>query len=288
MVYQYTFGDRYKSESDKKDLERAQIKSYQDSYINEDIVNKTLAMKYSYPHLSTGVISSLVATNASPEQVTQAAIEQEKINAQRNTDYSPLNTSYVAALPGLMMGKTFGAIGQGVSTGLKEFLSGGKRTLRFALQLAQAAYEEVVTRPIRTGVLLAKEVEEELISQGLQEKDAERISHLYNVLGILPAEAERRGLTNALGKLLTRNKFAIPDTYNEQKVQRMRKQAGGSDLEQTLRLIANEAEITSDNGLISQIPEMYKRLGVRGVKEAYDKFRGEGFIAAGESVDLAN
>ncbi len=25
MVYQYTFGDKYKSESDKKDLERAQI-----------------------------------------------------------------------------------------------------------------------------------------------------------------------------------------------------------------------------------------------------------------------
>ena len=288
MVYQYTFGDKYKSESDKKDLERAQIKSYQDSYINEDIVNKTLAMKYSYPHLSTGVISSLVATNASPEQVTQAAIEQEKINAQRNTDYSPLNTSYVSALPQLMLGKAFGTIGQGVSTGLKDFLSGGKRTLRFALQLAQAAYEETVTRPIRTGILLAKEVEEELISQGLEEKEAERISHLYNVLGILPGETERRGLTNALGKLLTRNKFAIPDTYNEQKVQRMRKQAGGSDLEQTLKLIADEAEITSDNGLISQIPEMYKRLGVRGVKEAYDKFTGEGFIAAGESVDLAN
>jgi hypothetical protein len=288
MVYQYTFGDKYKSESDKKDLERAQIKSYQDSFIDENIVNKTLAMKYSYPHLSTGLISSLVATNASPEQVTQTAIEQEKINAQRNTDYSPLNTEYVSALPQLMLGKAFGTIGQGVSTGLKDFLSGGKRTLRFALQLAQAAYEETVTRPIRTGIMLAKEVEEELINQGLEEKEAERISHLYNALGILPAEAERRGLTNALGKLLTRKKFAIPDSYNEQKVQRVRKQAGGPDLEQTLKLIAEEAEITSDKSLISQVPEMYKRLGVRGVADAYDKFTGEGFIAAGEAVDLAN
>ena len=288
MVYQYTFGDKYKSESDKKDLERSQIKSYQDNYIDEAMANKALAMKTSYPNLSTGLISSLVATNASPEQVNQAAIEQEQINAQRNKNYSPLNTSYVSALPQLMLGKAFGTIGQGVQTGLKDFLSGGKRTLRFALQLAQAAYEETITRPIRTGVLLAKEVEEELISQGLEEKEAERISHLYNVLGILPGETERRGLTNALGKLITRNKFAIPDSYNEQKVQRMRKQAGGSDLEQTLRLISNEAEITSDKGLVSQIPEMYKRLGVKGVTEAYDKFTGEGFIAGGEAVDLAN
>ena len=290
MVYQYTFGDKYKSESDKKDLERAQIKSFQDNFIDENVVNKTLAMKYSYPQLATGVISSLIATGASPEQVIQAAIEQEKINADRNTDYSPLNNSYVQALPTLMINKAFGTIGQGVATGLKDFLSGGKRTLRFALQLAQAAYEEAVTRPIRTGVMLAQDVEEELISQGLEEKEAERISHLYNALGILPAEAERRGLTNALGKLLTRKKFAIPDSYNEQKVQRVRKQAGGSDLEQTLKLIADEAEIktSDDKSLISQIPSMYKRLGVRGVTEAYDKFTGEGFIAAGEAVDLAN
>ena len=288
MVYQFTFGDRFKSESEKKELQEAQIKKYQDLFITDKTNEKALAIKNTYPTLSTGMISSLINTDATKEDVNNAIIDQTKINAQRNSNYSPVNEEYVPDVNSLMLGKAFGTVSQGIKAGTDEFLSSAKRTLKFALQLAEAGFEELITRGARTNIILTGELEEELQRQGLTEKESKRLGVVYNVSGVLtPVEADRRALTNALGKIITRKEFGVPDTFNDQKIQKVRQQAGGGSLEQALRLISEGQELNSDD-FIKNIPTLYKKLGVRGVAEAYDAVTGEGIISAGPAVDIAN
>ncbi len=110
MVYQFTFGNRFKSESEKKELQEAQIKKYQDLFITDKTNEKALAIKNTYPTLSTGMISSLINTDATKEDVNNAIIDQTKINAQRNSNYSPVNEEYVPDVNSLMLGKAFGTV----------------------------------------------------------------------------------------------------------------------------------------------------------------------------------
>ena len=97
----------------------------------------------------------------------------------------------------------------------------------------------------------------------------------------------RNSLATSIGKLLVKKEFGIPEEFNQQKQQKAYKDAGPSSLEVVLRKISEEAELETDD-FIKNIPEAYKRLGVKGVTEIYDEMTGTGFISAGPAEDEAN
>ena len=287
MVYQYTYGPKYKDLQDKKKLEQSEIKNYQTNYLTPEIAAKATSIKQYNPYLSSGVISSLAMTNASPDDVSKAAVEQTKINAVNSKHYSGVPASMASLTQQAFLGKAFGVIGDGIEQGLERVQSGVNRTLRFMFQTWNAGYEELWTRRMRGNVMLTGELEETLQRQGLTDKESQRIGSLYNIIGIVtPTSKDKNALTNALGKLLARNEFNIPDTFNEQKQERMRKEAGGSGLEQTLRLISEEAGL-DPNQFIKNIPDAYKKLGAEGLLETYDSLTGTGIIPGGIAEEQA-
>lgn len=287
MVYQYTYGDKYKDLEDKKKLEKAEIKNYQSSYLNDNMAAQVLGIKEYNPYLAPGVIASLAVNNASKEDIAKASVEQTKINAQNSKKYSGVPASMASMTQQAYLGKAFGVIGEGISGGLEKVQSGINRTLRFIFQAWNASTEEIATRRLRGNIMLTGELEETLQQQGLTELESQRIGTLYNIIGIVtPTSVEKNALTNALGKLIARNEFSIPDTFNEQKQERMRKEAGGSGLEQTLRLISEEAGL-DPNQFIKNIPAAYKKLGAQGLVEQYDKLTGTGIIPGGVAEEQA-
>jgi hypothetical protein len=94
MVYQYTLGDDFKSNSEKKELQRKTIEDYKKFNLNADKKNRAMTIKYTYPFLSTGVINSLVQTGANNDQVKQAAVEQIQINAAKNKNFTKTPPEY--------------------------------------------------------------------------------------------------------------------------------------------------------------------------------------------------
>ena len=50
MVYQYTYGPKYKDLQDKKKLEQAEIKNYQSNYLTPEIAAKTTSIKQYNPY----------------------------------------------------------------------------------------------------------------------------------------------------------------------------------------------------------------------------------------------
>ena len=287
MVYQYTYGDKYKDLEDKKKLEKAEIKNYQSSYLNDNMAAQVLGIKEYNPYLAPGVIASLAVNNASKEDIAKASVEQTKINAQNSKKYSGVPASMASMTQQAFLGKAFGVVGEGISDGLDFVKSGINRTLRFIFQAWNASTEEIATRRLRGNIMLTGELEETLQQQGLTELESQRIGTLYNIIGIVtPTSVEKNALTNALGKLIARNEFSIPDTFNEQKQERMRKEAGGSGLEQTLRLISEEAGL-DPNQFIKNIPAAYKKLGAQGLVEQYDKLTGTGIIPGGVAEEQA-
>ena len=284
MVYQYSFGDKYQKNEELKQLQKAKIKNYQDTYIDESLAQKTTSIKTGYPTLASGVISSLVVADASAENIKKTVIEQEKINAQNNKDFATTPNEVYQMAGTAMIGKAFGLVGQGIKSGTDEFMGGVKRLLRFSLQSWETLAEETISRTLRTNIMMTGELEQELQNQGLTEKESARIGKVYNALGFTPlVQADRRAVTNAIGKIIARNDFGVPDKFNESMIMKMRQEAGGSSLEQVLNIISNEQNLDTNQflGSFKNIPDIYKRLGVKGVSEAYDRLTGTGFLDAG-------
>ena len=287
MVYQYTYGDRYKNLQDKKQLEQAQIQTYTSSYLSPELAKKTIAIKQYNPYLSPGVVASLAMTDASPEDVSKASLEQTRINAQNDKQYTGVPNSLSHLTQQALLGKAFGMIGEGIKGGMDKVQSGLNRTLRFIFQTWEMGIEELYSRRARANVMLTGELEGVLQQQGLSDLESQRIGSLYNIIGLVtPTQADRNALTNALGKLIARKEFSIPDTFNEQKQLRLRKEAGGSGLEQVLRLISEEAGLNPDK-FIKNIPDAYKKLGPSGLIESYDRLTGTQIIPQGIAEEQA-
>ena len=87
MVFQYTLGDDFKNNSDLKYLKNQTIKDYQKYKLTEDKKNRALEIKTAYPNLPTGLITTLINTNADDDQVKQAAVEQEIINVKKSKPF---------------------------------------------------------------------------------------------------------------------------------------------------------------------------------------------------------
>ena len=123
MVYQYTLGDDFKSNSEKKQLQKQTIEDYKNFSLNADKKNRAMTIKYTYPFLSTGVINSLVQTGANNDQVKQAAVEQIQINAAKNKNFTKTPPEYADIIKN--------------EEDENGFFGGVKRSIRFAFDVLQ-------------------------------------------------------------------------------------------------------------------------------------------------------
>ena len=291
MIYQYLYGDSYKTFDEKRKLERAQIKKYQDLYITPEVANNATAIKESNPTLSSGVISSLAYVNATPGNIQLASLEQAKINAQTHKNHiTQVPPSFVST------------IGEYLKESNEEYIESTpkldplrqrtKRTIRGIFQTWTAGLEALYQRSARANIMVAGELEQTLQDDyNLTPEEAQDIGKIWTWAGMLPITSSnvkyRNALTNSLGKLIVKKEFGIPEEFNQQKQQKAYKDAGPSSLEVVLKKISEEAELDTDD-FIQNIPEAYKRLGVKGVTEIYDEMTGTGFISAGPAEDEAN
>ena len=331
MTYQYLYGDSYKTFDEKRKLERAQIKKYQDLYITPEVANKATAIKESDPTLSPGVISSLAYVDATAEDVQIASLEQAKINAQTHKNQITQVPSSLATpnVQTALIGKPFEIIGEGMEEGWSLATEGFRRTIRGIFQTWAAGLEELYQRKVRANIMLTGELEQTLQDEyNLTPEEAQKIGKAWQLAGLLTPQQNRPGTTlrnpdtgeeltaeeikelrkkfpgapiptqesefnyrnslaTSIGKLLVKKEFGIPEEFNQQKQQKAYKDAGPSSLEVVLRKISEEAELDTDD-FIQNIPEAYKRLGVKGVTEIYDEMTGTGFISAGPAEDEAN
>ena len=328
MTYQYLYGDSYKTFDEKRKLERAQIKKYQDLYITPEVANKATAIKESDPTLSSGVLSSLAYVNATPGNIQLASLEQAKINAQTHKNHiTQVPPSFVST------------IGEYLKESNEEYIESTPkldplrqriaRTIRGIFQTWTGGFEELYTRNVRANIMLTGELEQTLQDEyNLTPEEAQKIGNAWQLAGLLTPQQNRPGTTlrnpdtgeeltaeeikelrkkfpgapiptqesefnyrnslaTSIGKLLVKKEFGIPEEFNQQKQQKAYKDAGPSSLEVVLRKISEEAELDTDD-FIQNIPEAYKRLGVKGVTEIYDEMTGTGFISAGPAEDEAN
>ena len=328
MIYQYLYGDSYKTFDEKRKLERAQIKKYQDLYITPEVANNATAIKESDPTLSPGVISSLAYVNATPGNVQLASLEQAKINAQTHKNHiTQVPPSFVSTIGEYLKESNEEYIES--TPQLDPLRQGIKRTIRGIFQTWNAGLEAFYQRKARANIMLTGELEQTLQDEyNLTPEEAQKIGKAWQLAGLLTPQQNtpgktlrnpdtgeeltveeikelrkkfpgapiptqesefnyRNSLATSIGKLLVKKEFGIPEEFNQQKQQKAYKDAGPSSLEVVLRKISEEAELETDD-FIKNIPEAYKRLGVKGVTEIYDEMTGTGFISAGPAEDEAN
>jgi hypothetical protein len=279
MVYQYTLGDDFKSNSEKKELQRKTIEDYKKFNLNADKKNRAMTIKYTYPFLSTGVINSLVQTGANNDQVKQAAVEQIQINAAKNKNFTKTPPEYADIIKN--------------EEDENGFFGGVKRSIRFAFDVWNHTQEQAILRGQRGRILFTKEVEEDLQKQGLSNKEAQRVAGIFtsNLLPFPAASTERKAIANGLGRLIARKDFGISENFigevGAKKIAGYYEQAGPSSLEYTLRKVSEEAALNPDD-YIRNIPKAFGRLGVGGVVDKYDELTGTGFIPAGEAEEITS
>ena len=277
MVYQYTLDDGFKSNSELKKLQNQTIQDYKNYGLSEQKKNRMLQIKTAYPGLSTGIISSLVQTEANDEQVKQAALEQEQIKNKKNRNFFSIPFEIANTIK---------------KTLLEPAGQGAKRTVRFAFDLWNHTQEQLVTRGQRARFMMAADIEKDLISQGLTEKQAQRISGLYafNPFAAV-GSPEAAAIANGLGKLIARNEFGIPDAYigteGAKKLASYYENAGPTSLEYTLRKISEKAELDPDD-YVKNVPQAFRRLGIKQVIDSYDNLTGTGFIPMGEAEEISS
>ncbi len=237
------------------------------------------------------LFSSLAYVNATPGNVQLASLEQAKINAQTHKNHiTQVPPSFVST------------IGEYLKESNEEYIESTpkldslrqrtKRTIRGIFQTWTASLEALYQRSARANIMVAGELEQTLQDDyNLTPEEAQDIGKIWTWAGMLPITSSnvkyRNALTNSLGKLIVKKEFGIPEEFNQQKQQKAYKDAGPSSLEVVLRKISEEAELETDD-FIQNIPEAYKRLGVKGVTEIYDEMTGTGFISAGPAEDEAN
>lgn len=279
MVYQYTLGDDFKSNSEKKQLQKQTIEDYKNFSLNADKKNRAMTIKYTYPFLSTGVINSLVQTGANNDQVKQAAVEQIQINAAKNKNFTKTPPEYADIIKN--------------EEDENGFFGGVKRSIRFAFDVWNHTQEQVILRGQRGRILFTKEVEEDLQKQGLTSKEAQRVAGIFtsNLLPFPAASTERKAIANGLGRLIARKDFGISENFigevGAKKIAGYYEQAGPSSLGYTLRKVSEEAALNPDD-YIKNIPKAFGRLGVGGVVDKYDELTGTGFIPAGEAEEITS
>ena len=279
MVYQYTLGDDFKSNSEKKQLQKQTIEDYKNFSLNADKKNRAMTIKYTYPFLSTGVINSLVQTGANNDQVKQAAVEQIQINAAKNKNFTKTPPEYADIIKN--------------EEDENGFFGGVKRSIRFAFDVWNHTQEQVILRGQRGRILFTKEVEEDLQKQGLTSKEAQRVAGIFtsNLLPFPAASTERKAIANGLGRLIARKDFGISENFigevGAKKIAGYYEQAGPSSLEYTLRKVSEEAALNPDD-YVRNIPKAFGRLGVGGVVDKYDELTGTGFIPAGEAEEITS
>jgi|DEB0MinimDraft_10_1074344.scaffolds.fasta_scaffold03606_3 hypothetical protein len=279
MVYQYTLGDDFKSNSEKKQLQKQTIEDYKNFSLNADKKNRAMTIKYTYPFLSTGVINSLVQTGANNDQIKQAAVEQIQINAAKNKNFTKTPPEYADIIKN--------------EEDENGFFGGVKRSIRFAFDVWNHTQEQVILRGQRGRILFTKEVEEDLQKQGLTSKEAQRVAGIFtsNLLPFPAASTERKAIANGLGRLIARKDFGISENFigevGAKKIAGYYEQAGPSSLEYTLRKVSEEAALNPDD-YIKNIPKAFGRLGVGGVVDKYDELTGTGFIPAGEAEEITS
>ena len=279
MVYQYTLGDDFKSNSEKKKLQKKTIEDYKNFNLNQDKKNRAMTIKYTYPFLSTGVINSLVQTGANNDQIKQAAVEQIQINSAKNKNFTKTPPEYADIIKN--------------EEDENGFFGGIKRTVRFAFDVWNHTQEQVILRGQRARILYAQEVEEDLKKQGLTDAEAQRVSGIFasNLIPFPLASTERRAITNGLGRLIARKDFGISENFigevGAKKIAGYYEQAGPSSLEYTLRKVSEEAGLNPDD-YIKNIPKAFGRLGASGVVDKYDELTGTGFIPAGEAEEITS
>jgi len=277
MVYEYTLGDGFKNNSELKSLKQQAIKDWQNYGLSEDKKNRMLAIKNTYPGMPTGLISSLVQTDATNDQVKQAATEQEVINAQVNKNYT----------------KTPASISDTIKNVFVDHIGGGfKRTVKFAFDTWNHTQEQLVMRGLRSRVMFSDEVEQQLIQKGLPQEEAQKIAGVYAFNPLFPVGSpESRAIANGVARLMGRKDFGISDNFvgetGARKLAGYYEQAGPSSLEYTLRKISEKAELNPDD-YIKNIPQAYRRLGISGVTDAYDELTGTGFLPGGESEKISS
>ena len=148
MIYQYLYGDSYKTFDEKRKLERAQIKKYQDLYITPEVANNATAIKESDPTLSPGVISSLAYVNATPGNVQLASLEQAKINAQTHKNHiTQVPPSFVSTIGEYLKESNEEYIES--TPKLDPLRQGIKRTIRGIFQTWNAGLEAFYQRKAR-------------------------------------------------------------------------------------------------------------------------------------------
>ncbi len=198
MTYQYLYGDSYKTFDDKRKLERAQIKKYQDLFITPEVANNATAIKESNPTLSPGVISSLAYVDATAEDVQIASLEQAKINAQTHKNHITQVPSSLATpnVQTALIGKPFEIIGEGMEEGWSLATEGFRRTIRGIFQTWTGGFEELYTRNVRANIMLTGELEQTLQDEyNLTPEEAQKIGNAWQLAGLLTPQQNRPGTT---------------------------------------------------------------------------------------------
>ena len=284
MVFQYTLGDSFKNNSEKKELQKQQIKQYQDFFITPEKKDRALSIKQSYPNIPTGVVSSLVETNANNSQIRQAAVEQARIESLNNKNYTKMPPEYASVLRNY----TYSTYGDFDET---ETSSALKRGVNFAFNLWSHLHESLIFRQLRAQVMLSDEIEQNLISQGATKEEAKRIARTYTFSSmILPGKTEAAAIANGVARLMGRKELGISKDYRgikgEKKLASYYDKAGTSALQYGFQEILKR-EGLDENELLKNIPKLYKKLGMKGVSEAYDEFFGNTIIPSGKGIDEA-
>ena len=277
MVFQYTLGDDFKNNSDLKYLKNQTIKDYQKYNLTEDKKNRALEIKTAYPNLPTGLITTLINTNADDDQVKQAAVEQEIINVKKSKPFYRTPADIANTIK-----KDYG----------QPAFSGAKRIVRFVFDLWNHTQEQLVTRGQRSRIMFARDLAQDLERQGVSDKAAKRISDIYTFNKLFPVGSpEAKAIANGLGRLIARNEFNIPEDYigtvGASKLASYYEKAGPTSLQYTLQKISEKAELDPDDYFVNSI-KAFNRLGTKEVIDTYDKLTGTGFIPMGEAEEISS
>ena len=195
MIYQYLYGDSYKTFDEKRKLERAQIKKYQDLYITPEVANNATAIKESDPTLSPGVISSLAYVNATPGNVQLASLEQAKINAQTHKNHiTQVPPSFVSTIGEYLKESNEEYIES--TPQLDPLRQGIKRTIRGIFQTWNAGLEAFYQRKARANIMLTGELEQTLQDEyNLTPEEAQKIGKAWQLAGLLTPQQNTPGKT---------------------------------------------------------------------------------------------
>tara|TARA_Y100000361_G_scaffold132936_1_gene130785 strand:- start:4175 stop:9172 length:4998 start_codon:yes stop_codon:yes gene_type:complete len=269
----------FQDSSDKKNTLNKAQQDFKDNYVTTSVYNRSKAIYQAYPLLPSGVNANLAITNATNDEVRQVAQQTYRTQALQDNEY--------------------GRVPEGFFTKLKragrDAIDPFMKVLNVGLAVAEHITTHQFQKQLRANIAFAGDLEK-VLGEAL-EKDDVRFAKQKAKLGALatsffvadsPFNRNSSGganaITNVLANKLIGKDLNLPLRPFNKILTSYYEQAGPSGFEYTLRKLSEEQGYDPDKYL-SNVPDIYKKIGAEGINETYEKYLGKGLIPWGSGIE---